>query len=88
MGTQWVLNMAGATLTEEKMNDIPHATTELYIHVVTKSVQMFSILGLGVAGPITAVVKGNKNWAGIKVYCVNCLNNDFVIECSLNVCET
>lgn len=52
MGSLWFQNLyLGRSLPDSSMRDIPYPLTELVIHVTTKTVQAFSLLGAGVVGP-------------------------------------
>ena len=67
MGTEWLKNMCGMSLTDEQMETVPYTTTELVIHVTTKTVQAFGLLGTTLVGPIAAVLKKEtRNLPGIK----------------------
>merc|ERR1712179_480460 len=44
-------------ITDTQMEDIPYPKTELYIHVITKFVQGFALLGTTVVGPIVALAR-------------------------------
>lgn len=67
MSSEWAKNMAGMTLTDEQMEKIPNPKLELYIHVTTKTVQAFGLLGTILVGPISACVKKEtRNWPGVK----------------------
>lgn len=49
------------------MKIIPYTTTEVGIHVTTKTVQAFGLLGTLVVGPVVAVIRKNtRNWPGLK----------------------
>lgn len=49
------------------MQDIPHPTAELTLHVTVKGIQMFGLLGTTLVGPIAAAIrKETRNWPGIK----------------------
>lgn len=67
MSSEWLKNMCGATLEDEAMQRVPNPTAELTVHVTTKTVQSFGLLGTLLVGPIAAVVrKETRNWQGIK----------------------
>ncbi len=72
VGKYWTMNMMGFTLDEEKISKIPFPTTELTLHVTTKTVQAGGLLGTMVAGPITALAKGQFNADGVKKSMENC----------------
>lgn len=52
MSLQWAKNMAGLSLDDKEMKNIPYPTTELGLHVTLKTVQAFGIIGTVVIGPI------------------------------------
>jgi len=55
MSVAWVKNLVGFTLSDEEMKNIPRAQSELYVHVIIKSVQAFGLIGTLVVGPISAM---------------------------------
>lgn len=67
MSSEWVKNMCGAQLDDETMQKIPNPMLELTLHVTTKTIQSFGLLGTVLVGPIAAVArKETRNWPGIK----------------------
>lgn len=67
MGSEWLKNMCGISLTDQQMERVPHSTTELGIHVTTKFVQAFGLIGTLMVGPIFASTNVNtRNWEGMK----------------------
>ncbi|KAL4233591.1 hypothetical protein ACF0H5_008272 [Mactra antiquata] len=76
MGSEWLKNMGGSHLEDEAMQKIPYPKTELTVHVTTKTIQAFGLLGTVLVGPIVAVVrKDSRNWPGIKSKMTKCGRN-------------
>ena len=58
MGTKWAINLfLPVTLSDEEMRDIPMPRLELHIHVMYKTVQAGTILGMGIFGPLIALIR-------------------------------
>lgn len=58
MSRYYLINLAGGTLEEEKMADIPHPYLELGLHITLKTAQAFALLGLGAVGPVLGLAQG------------------------------
>lgn len=66
MGSSYLKNSLGCSLTDEEMKDIPYPKTELMIHISTRVVQAFGLLGTVLIGPVAAVAKSEtRNMAGV-----------------------
>jgi Protein of unknown function (DUF1757) len=73
MSLTWFKNMAGLTLTDEEMRDIPRPYTELTVHVTEKCIQAFGLLGTCVVGPLSAVARAStRNAAGLGSQALKC----------------
>lgn len=58
MGSKWAQNLFfPTTLNDEEMCNIPMARPELHIHVMYKTVQAGTILGMGVFGPLISLLR-------------------------------
>ena len=66
MSRYWILNMSGRTLSDEQLSDIPCPRTELIVHVTTKTIQSFSLLGMAVVGPLVSCWRGKRDWDSIQ----------------------
>ena len=53
--------LAGCSLTEEQLRDIPYPKFELTIHVTTKTTQALAIIAGGVIAPVVHLIKRNKD---------------------------
>ncbi|CAD5111638.1 DgyrCDS930 [Dimorphilus gyrociliatus] len=58
MSKYYLINLAGGTIEEEKMREIPHPYLELGLHITLKTTQAFALLGLGAVGPILGLTQG------------------------------
>lgn len=66
MGSNYLKNRIGFSLTDEEMKDIPYPKTELTIHITTRVVQAFGLLSTVLVGPLAAVAKAEtRNLAGV-----------------------
>ena len=66
MGSSYLKNTMGMSLSDDEMKDIPMPRVELTIHVTTRCVQAFGLLSTVLIGPIAAVVKRDtRNLAGL-----------------------
>ncbi|KAK2144645.1 hypothetical protein LSH36_740g01073 [Paralvinella palmiformis] len=66
MGSSYLKNHLGYSLTEAEFEDIPNPYLELNSHVTMKTIQAGTLLGTLVFGPLAAVRKqSTRNWAGI-----------------------
>lgn len=73
MGSEWLKNMCGSSLDDEAMQRVPYPKTELVMHVTTKTIQAFGLLGTVLVGPISAAVKKDtRNWPGVKHKMTRC----------------
>lgn len=80
MASEWLKNMCGATLDDEAMKNVPYPKTELTVHVTTKTIQSFGLLGTVLVGPIAAAVKKDtRNWAGVKNKMTRCGRNGLIL---------
>ncbi|KAK2181480.1 hypothetical protein NP493_396g00006 [Ridgeia piscesae] len=62
----YTLNMVpGVKLSDEAMKSICVPRVELGTHITMKMSQAFTVLGVGLIGPMVAVVKGNQDLKGI-----------------------
>ncbi len=50
----------GSELSDDEMADVPYPKFELYYHVIFKTVQAGSILGMCVFGPVIGLVRGRS----------------------------
>lgn len=66
MGSEWLANMRGAHLSDDKMKEIPHPKAELTIHVTTKTIQAGGLLGTVIATVACAAKKETRNLAAIR----------------------
>merc|ERR1711976_581021 len=58
MGTNWFKNLIlRRHLTEEELKDIPYPRVELHTHVMYKTIQVGTILGMGVIAPVVALIR-------------------------------
>ena len=58
MGSKWAMNLFFPTTpTDDTMASVPMPRTELHVHVMYKTVQAGTILGMGVFGPIIAIIR-------------------------------
>jgi hypothetical protein len=73
MSLPWFKNMVGMTLSDEELKTIPNPTTEVIIHVTTKDIQAFGILGTLIIGPLSAIArKPTRNWINIRRRSTRC----------------
>ena len=65
MGTKWATNLYFPTkLTDAQMQQIPAPRIEMNIHITYKTIEAGTILGLGIIGPITALIRKKPVLAG------------------------
>lgn len=80
MGSEWLKNLCGVSLTDEQFERIPHTRTELGIHVTHRFAQMFGIMGTFVVGPIVGAANSDtRNYSGIKDKMVTCGTNGLIL---------
>ncbi|GMR49599.1 hypothetical protein PMAYCL1PPCAC_19794, partial [Pristionchus mayeri] len=69
MGSIWLKNMAGLSLSDEQLECVPNALLELGIHITCKTIQAGTLFGSAVGGVVglakkktvkAALVKGGK----------------------------
>lgn len=72
VGKDWTLNMMGVRLSENQMHNIPHAKSELTLHVTTKTVQAGGLLGAAMVGPVMALARGPRDTQGLKSWAEHC----------------
>ena len=65
MSLTWAKNIAGLSLSDEELKDIPRPKVELTMHVTTKFVELCAVSGTLIIGPVAALVrKESRNRAG------------------------
>ncbi|XP_013778728.1 uncharacterized protein LOC106463262 [Limulus polyphemus] len=71
MSASWFKNLLGMKVTDEEMQNIPYPSFELGIHITMKDVQAFTILGMGIIGPLVAVVRGHRSAGNLRQAALN-----------------
>lgn len=77
--TYWVVNLAGGSLSEDKLRHIPYPRLELAAHVTTKTTQAFSMIGGALVGPVVSLTKQDKDLATFTDRCYHFGKTGFLI---------